>query len=340
VFEYDHGYVYLPERSPDPLPPEACRPLGRWWVGATLELAWVPTQPAPANVRLRVPGPAGLTLPGVILPTRGLATSEFEAAFGLTLGAWFDPLNTHGVDSSFFVRNSDTTFSAYAPGSVVLFADGPGRSPPRVISLGEPLASNFVATFPATLSTFFTTVDVNYRHRLFCSPNARLDWLAGYRFAYLSDELYLGEVPDGNDYRRNRLAVTNPFHAGQVGLAGEMRGDRWYISSSAKLAFGVVTPEVTASGLFLNAESGTAGRGYQRVAALAVPTQSEFAVMPVFNAALGRQMTDHARAFVGYTFQYLSTVGRLSDTLHPDSHGLCLTDFWVQSINFGLELRY
>ena len=69
---------------------------------------------------------------------------------------------------------------------------------------------------------------MNYRHNLHCGPSARLDLLAGYRFAYLEDELFLGEVPDGSndDYLHNRIAVHNPFHGGQVGLAGEYRGER------------------------------------------------------------------------------------------------------------------
>ena len=52
--------------------------------------------------------------------------------------------------------------------------------------------------------------------------------LAGYRFAYLHDELLPRRIPDGSndDYQLNRLAVANPFHGGQIGLAGEYRGER------------------------------------------------------------------------------------------------------------------
>ena len=62
--------------------------------------------------------------------------------------------------------------------------------------------------FPATIGTFFVTADVNYRNKLFCSDYARLDGLIGYRYAYLGDELYPGDLPNGG--RRSRpLSHTN-----------------------------------------------------------------------------------------------------------------------------------
>ena len=75
--------------------------------------------------------------------------------------------------------------------------------------------------------------------------------------------------------------------------------------------------------------------GFQRLNALGAPEQSEFAVMPAFNVQLGRQVSEHARIFAGYSFSYLSRVARLGDVLDPTSTGLTFTDFWVQSISFG-----
>ena len=164
------------------------------------------------------------------------------------------------MDASFFtVSGGDTTINGFAPGMLVLFPDGAGSAPQLIVF---PPGIPITGVFPVTLSTWFIGADVNYRHNLHCGPCARLDLLAGYRFAYLEDELFLGEVPDGSndDYLHNRIAVHNPFHGGQVGLAGEYRGERWYVSGAAKVAFGVVTPEVCATGLFNDAEGpATAG---------------------------------------------------------------------------------
>ena len=339
--DYDPGYLYLPEKAPERTRrPEECGPAGRWWITPSFELSWVPTNRPPASVRLRLSDGLGNSAPGPVLPVAGRSAGQFEAALGLVFGRWFDESHTNGAEASFFVRNADNTFGTAAPGMLVLFPEGPGRGAPQVIAFPDPFGARIVGTFPSTLSTFFTTVDVNYRRKLLCTDSARLDALVGYRFAYLQDELYLGEVPDGdNDYKRNRASVSNPFHGGQIGLAGEYRANSWYVAGSAKVAFGVVTPEVTASGVFIGAE-GRTGSQFAHLRALNAAEKSEFAVMPVLNLSVGRQVSERTRVFAGYSFQYLSRAGRLGDTLNPANSEIALTDFWVQSINFGVEWRH
>jgi hypothetical protein len=338
--EYDHGQLYLPDYVPS-APPEGCRPLGRWWVSPTFEFAWLPSKPAPGAVRLRVPTGTGDGIPGPILPLAGRSAERFQGGFGLNLGWWFGDGNRHGVDASlFFVSGGDATFDGFAPGMLVLFPNGTTKSAPQVIVF--PPGTPIVGIFPATLSTWYIGTDVNYRHNLHCGPNARLDLLAGYRYAFLQDELFIGEPPDDShdEFRRNRVAVSNPFHGGQLGLAGEYRGSGWYVSGTAKVAFGVVSPEVCASGLFVGAEGATGAGGYSRLAALGDPGGNRFAVLPTLNVQLGKQVRDHGRIFVGYSFQYLSQAARLGDALNAAATGLALTDFWVQSFNLGFELRF
>jgi Putative beta barrel porin-7 (BBP7) len=336
--EYDHSLLYLPDYVPPPAP-EGCRPLGRWWVSPTLEFAWLPSKPAPGAVQLRVPTPGG-DMPGPILPLAGRTAATAQSGFGLNLGVWLDSRNTRGIDASLFtLSGGDSTFTGFAPAMLVLFPNGTDRSAPRVIVL--PDGTPIVGLFPATLSTWFITADVNYRHNLYCDPNARLDVLAGYRYAFMQDELFLGDSPSGShdDYLRNRLAVSNPFHGGQIGLAGEYRGERLFVAGNAKVAFGAVSPELCATGMFRGAEGETT-TGFARLATLGNTGGSRFAVLPTLNVRVGTQVREHARLFVGYTFQYLSQVARLGDALNPAATSLAMTDFWVQSFNLGFELRY
>jgi hypothetical protein len=351
--EYDHGHLYLPDYVP-PSPPESCRPLGRWWVSPSFEFAWLSSRPIPANVRLRVPTPDGGSIPGPILPVAGRTAQTFQGGFGLSGGWWFNDRNTRGIDASFFtVSGGDTTIDAVAPGMIVFFPDGAGSVPQLLVF---PPGFPITGFFPATLSTWYVTADVNYRHNLRCGPNTRLDLIAGYRFAALEDELFLGDSPDGSDtdYRCNRAAVTNAFHGAQVGLAGEYGGERWYVAGSAKVAFGVVNPEVCVNGLFVGAEgytgperfapmgprAGLGNGGNSPITALSASAGSRFAVLPTLNVQLGRQIGDHARLFVGYSFQYLSEAVRLGDMLNPVATSAIFTDFWVQSLSLGFELRY
>lgn len=338
--EYDHGHLYLPEYVA-PAAPEACRPLGRWWVSPTFEFAWIPQRPAATSVRLRVPTGAGSSIPGPVIPVAGATANEFQPGFGLALGAWFNSRNTCGVDASLFLLGgSDTTVTGVSPGMLVIFPDGPGRSAPQLLAF--PAATPVIGTFPATLSTWFIGGDVNYRHNVYCGPGMRVDALAGYRFAFLQDEFFLGETPEGGseEYLRNRLAVSNAFHGGQVGLTGEYRADVWYVGGSAKIAFGAVSPCICTSGLFTGAEGEAPGGGYARLPALVNSLGSAFAVLPSMNVTLGRQLREHGRLFVGYSFQYLSRSVRLGDSLNLAAATIPWTDFWIQSFNMGFELRY
>ena len=125
VGEYDHGHLYLPEYVP-PSAPEACRPLGRWWISPSFEFAWLPVtaragqRPAP---RARLPEAA--RFPARSSRSPGNPPNTFQGGFGLTGGWWFNDRNTRGVDASFFtVSGGDYTFNGFAPGMLVLFPDG------------------------------------------------------------------------------------------------------------------------------------------------------------------------------------------------------------------------
>jgi hypothetical protein len=290
-------------------------------------------------LRLRIPTSTG-SIPGPIVPAAGRAPDSFQAGFGMTLGRWCDDQNTRGLEAGLYLLGgNDLVIDGIAPGMLVVFPDGPSESAPQVIVL--PPRAPLAGIFPVTLSTWYITSDVNYRHILFCSPSGRIDALAGYRYAYLQDEMFLGKPPTGtsDEYLNNRVAVSNSFHGGQIGLAGEYRANDWYVSGTAKVAIGAVNPHLCVSGLFVNAE-GQVNGGWARLAALGSSTGSRFAVLSAMNASLGRQISEHARLYIGYSFQYLSQAVRLGDVMSPAASSLEFTNFWVQSVNAGFELRY
>jgi hypothetical protein len=224
---------------------------------------------------------------------------------------------------------------------LLLLPEGHSPSVPQVIVY--PPGTPITGIFPSTLSTWFMGADINYRQNVYCSSNLRLDALVGYRFAYLQDELYLGESQDGNgdNYRRNRISVSNQFHGAQIGISGEFRSNGWYADGALKLALGAVTTNVAASGLFSGAEGEDASGNFSRLASLADSSQGRFAVLPTLNMTIGKQIREHTRIYVGYSLQYLSRVVRMSDVLDSSSgSNLTSTDLWVSSVKFGVELRY
>jgi hypothetical protein len=343
--EYDHNLLYIPESAPPEVsqPPETCRPLGRWWVDTSLALGWLPTTSAPGSIRLRVPNGTGGTTRGPVLPVGCVMPSDFLPGFSLNVGAFLTESHTSAIEGSFFtIGPGATTFESFARGMLVIFPGGASSSSPVVTLLPPPLNKSITSVLPSTFSTWFTDADVNYRHTLYCAPNVRLDALAGYRFAYLQDELFLGDVPDAgsDDYKQNRLAVSNAFHGGQVGLEGEYRLDKWFVSGTAKVGLGAVITDISTTGFFIGAQGKNPSGGYSRLLALTDPHQSRFGVLPSVNLTAGRQVRDHLRVFVGYSFQYLNNVTRLGDVLDATATSAKATDFWVQTINLGLEVRY
>ncbi|MCS6864088.1 MAG: BBP7 family outer membrane beta-barrel protein [Gemmata sp.] len=258
----------------------------------------------------------------------------------LSVGRWMGTNNIHGVEGNFYFLNSGTTYDAFIPGYVVSFPRSGGSVAAQILPYPPAFAPVVVGTFPFTLDTLFATVDVNYRRNMICTPHARLDLVVGYRYAYLGDELYLGDrFDDYNDYRHNRFTVANHFHGGQVGLAGEMRWEGWFVAGAAKIALGGTTPELTTTGVFAGAE-GQVGNRFRRLGALDQDERTELAVLPTVNLQFGHQLGDRARLFVSYSLAYLSHVTRISNATRPGFSALNTNDFWVQSIGFGADFRF
>lgn len=341
--EYDPGYQYLPETLPQrPRAADLCGPEGRWWVTPSFELGWMPRATVATDLRLRLTDPAMLwgNVPRPVLPSAGTNSGQFGAGMALAVGRWFGQNNIHGLEGNFYFLNSATTYDAFMPGYVVSFPRSRGTAAAQILPYPPAVSPVVVGTFPFTLDTFFATVDVNYRRNMICTPHARLDLLAGYRYAYLGDELYLGDYSDSyDDYRHNRFAVANHFHGGQIGLVGEVRWEGWYVAGAAKIALGGTTPDLTTTGAFTGTD-GRIGNRFRRLGALSQEERTEFAVLPTVNVQLGHRLGEHSRVFVGYSFAYLSHVTRISDATRPGFSPLNANDFWVQSIGFGADFRF
>lgn len=348
--EYDPGYLYLPERAPDvaKLPPCPCRPLGRWWVSPTLELGWTEGARLPPLVRVGTGGP-------VVYGGRQLP-AQFREGLGLTAGAWLDHCQTRGIDASFYYLSpAGHAAEIVSAGAPLMLPTAQGFFP-----LTDPDAG-FIGAFQTGLTTHYLTADVNYRHTLYCETDGRLDALVGYRYAHLGDQLdlYGKRVgPGGEIVRfRDQVDAANDFHGGQVGLAGEYRMGDWYLGGSGTVAFGSVFTRTDLSGKFRVNGVVVPYGFYARPDVAGVREESRFAVMPVLRLTLGRQLTEHARVFVGYQFQYLNNLTRAGDVIDPTPsvpaadpllvqpsplprRDATASDFWAQSVNLGFELRY
>jgi hypothetical protein len=203
-----------------------------------------------------------------------------------------------------------------------------------------------------------------------------VELLAGFRYLELDEGLGVAEVlavdPQvpllgGNRFQvLDQFDAQNRYYGGQLGARAEYRQDRFFVDFLGKLALGWTHEVVGINGSTVIASPGgqpAVGRG----GLLAQPTNSghwhrdAFAVLPEVGVTVGYQVNQYLRAFLGYSFLYLSSVARPGDQidrsvnisqapLNQGTSGLVGparpvfvfkdTDFWVQGINFGMEVRF
>jgi len=160
----------------------------------------------------------------------------------------------------------------------------------------------------------------------------------------------------------DRFDVQNNFFGGQLGARAEVRWERLSLNLLAKVALGDSSETVSIHGSTQIDTQPEIGAGLLALSSNSGRFQhNAFAVVPEVNVSIGFQVTEHFRAFAGYSFLYWSQVARpgdqvdlgLNENLVPTSKtfgaaggpprpafALHSTDFWAHGINLGLEFRY
>jgi hypothetical protein len=352
--DYDPAYQYLPDRAPacPKLPPCPCRPLGQYWVIPALELGWSRPADVPPLLRVGVPDGRGGFLPGPVVFGDQRVSAGFRPGFSITAGTWLDRCQTNGIDGSFFFLGTGTTdTTTFAPG-VPLVLQTSNLGPQALFALSSLAAG--IGSHEAIYETRFFTFDANYRRNLYCETNTRIDGLLGYRYAGVHEQLDLygrRAGPTGEIVRfRDTASAANHFHGGQIGVAAEHRVGDWYFGLTGKLALGAVVTDTDLEGAFRVNGVVMPNGFYARPAVSGPRSHTDFAVMPVVNLSVGRQLGEHARVFAGYTFQYLSRVTRAGDVIDPVpdllgtgagmSRDGSRSSYWAQTLNVGMEWRF
>ncbi len=371
-----------------------CGPPGRLWVNADF-LFWavqgssipplVTTSPAGTpRTQAGVLGGPGTT---VVFGDQRI-NNDFRPGFEVQGGLWLDECNRFGIAGDFFfLGDSRQGFAAASLGTPILarpfFNVATNASDAQLIAAGgtgNGSDSQLIA-FPGLVagtvvvnsSSSFLGAGVNGLYNLCCDCRGRLDLIAGYRYLRLTDELSIAEdltttgavtgVPIGTRFQvLDRFRTENDFHGGRVGAAAEMSRGRFFADVSGSVAFGVTHSVVEISGSTVITLPGAAPvtqpRGLlAQTTNIGRYTSDEFAVVPEVSFRVGMRVTDHLRAYAGYTFLYWSNVARpgnqidlgLNPTQIPTG-GLVGaprpvflrhdSDLWVQGLNLGLEFRF
>jgi hypothetical protein len=220
-------------------------------------------------------------------------------------------------------------------------------------------------------STDFQSLDVLMRRRLRVNRGTRVDFVAGYRYTELEDDLLIeqgtlslagptiGTTIDAYD----RFDTRNSFHGGQIGVVMEIEySPRFSLELTAKAALGATTSTASVYGEAttttpLPASTTTAGGLFAQPTNIGAYSQTEITAISEFGMTTRYRIGQGWEATFGYTFLYWSDVARSSDqidfnintsqfppgplvgTARP-AFSFQTTDFWAQGLHAGLEYRY
>ncbi len=203
----------------------------------------------------------------------------------------------------------------------------------------------------------------------YCS---RTELLLGYRFLELEETIQVTEDLVSTDTQApgtfdilDRFDTRNQFNGFDVGWVYRRTRGFWTCDMLLRMAIGNTRQTVTINGRttvndVINPPAQTLPGGLlAQTSNIGTYRRDEFTVVPEFNWNVGYQLTDHFKMTLGYTFIYWSNVVRPGDQIDRDLNPNLLpppaqpltgaqrptfafdnTDYWVQGINFGGELRW
>ncbi len=362
---YNPSLVYLPDTNPGVRqPPCPCLPLGRSWLTLSYFLGTTQNDPAPPLLTLGGNGLLNDPATRIIAGNQRL-DHDFRSGLRLDGGIWLDKCQNWGIDAHLFLIQSSQLNWDFASNGTNLFGrpyqSTSGGNATQLIA-GPGIGSALV-DISSPLN--FLSGDVNLRRNLTCEDNYRLDFIIGYRYFRMTEGLAIdiAQIPDnmpGTLLQTNdRFQTKNLFYGGQIGLLGEYRWERFYIDGGGKIAFGAnwETIQINGGNRMISGTTATpyASQGFLAQASnIGTRHQMAYAVVPEANFTVGYQLTDFCRAFVGYSFLYVSNAVRPAQAIDSvvsspsGNSGIggrpapnnASSEFWIQGVNTGLEFRY
>jgi hypothetical protein len=227
--------------------------------------------------------------------------------------------------------------------------------------------------------------EANLALNLYSDSRLRVTGLIGFRYLDLDETMALGAqytplfvsipfnapLPTANPGDQVILSdnfhTRDQFYGGQVGARANYSFGPLVLEITAKVAFGSTQEfvDINGSTTVLPAGGGAPttvpGGIYTTLSNIGTYHHSVFAVVPDIGLNVSRQLTEHLRAKVGYSFMYWSSVVRPGTTVDrtldqagiptspayiPGSIGsrplpqFEQSGFWAQGLNLGLEFTF
>lgn len=356
---------------------EGCCPCGpKAWGRAEYLLWWTKgmhTPPlattSPDGTVQEQAGVLGIPTTTILFGDGGL-NDQAQSGGRFSVGYWFDDARGEGIEVNYLTLGQQTDrFSASDAEYDILarpfFNIDTGEQDSRLIVYPDLVSGNLSVVG----TTSFQSFEVMMRqigHRTACS---RVDYLIGYRYGSLRDQLRIHEfstalsgAAEGTEIDLvDRFDTRNTFNGVNLGMVWQWQANRcWSWEASAKVALGVSACETFINGqttTTLEDESVTDPYGL-----LALETNSghyertSFGSIGEVGLSTRRTFCNGWTAIVGYRFLYWADVARagnqIDTTINPtqidgdlegDARPRFLDrkeTFWAHGLNFGLEYAF
>jgi hypothetical protein len=342
-----------------------------WW------LAWIKAAHFPILITdggTADPLPGALGQPGTIEPFGGEPPHERQGA-RFQVGEWLDAEQRFGVElGGMLLASRSIVYGQSSPGTPALarpFFNVDTQQADASIVTFPAVASGSIGVQSGTR---LYGADANLQMALNDSRDYPLRVLVGLRYVNLHDDLNVQEndqISGGpvflgqNIGVQDNFACDNYFWGANLGLCASYNFWRVEFQLTAQCALGLNQEYTTIAGVTHIDDS----TGSQTIPAglLAVSSNSgshvhdAFAVIPEVDADAHFEVTRHLFVSAGYSFLYWSRVVRAAEqvdtnvnpnlvptsntyglptTLHQPQDLGRTSDFWVQGVHVGLELRF
>ena len=207
------------------------------------------------------------------------------------------------------------------------------------------------------------------RKTWYCRPCARLDFLVGYRYVRLADDLRMdefetfidpaGTVPVGSTLAlTDRFSTINEFQGADFGVASDWHYGRFDWGVLLKIGLGNTNSRVSISGNTVATEPTlapvtTQGGLLAQASNIGQFEQNQFTMLPELGVNLGFDLTRRLRLTGGYSLLYWGGVAQSGDQIDlnvapaqfPPSQNatagrfpqfrFAATDYWAQGLSLG-----
>lgn len=198
--------------------------------------------------------------------------------------------------------------------------------------------------------------------------NYTVEFIAGYQFTRIDDQLVIGSVHTSIDPQsatpvgtifdlRDSFRTQNEFHGAQLGVATNWKRGRWNTEVMFKMGLGKMYQTVEIAGRTITTQPNdnpitTQGALLAR-SNIGVYTRDELTFIPELGVTFAYELNPYWSLTAGYSFMYWNNVAfagdqidltvNLTDPLVGDPRPQFIfrdADFWLQGLSFGVEARF